>query len=178
VNLPAPPRLRAVPPPLPAPAAQQPLLNWKPVAFAGLVAVLLVAGVLAWAVQNPPDRRGPAIPAEEVRPTVAEVRDVEPAPAEPAEPVEPIMAVVVQGLPQTPGQQPVPAPVETRAPARVEPPVPAPAPLHLAAPACERFGTSVEFDPNPTRAAKRAAETQRLLVVLHISGNFEVSGFT
>jgi hypothetical protein len=46
------------------------------------------------------------------------------------------------------------------------------------APACEKFGTSVEFDRNPARAAKRAAESQRLLVVLHISGNFEDSGFT
>ena len=39
-------------------------------------------------------------------------------------------------------------------------------------------GTRVEFDPNPVHAAKRAAETQRLLVVLHLSGNFEDAAFT
>ena len=40
------------------------------------------------------------------------------------------------------------------------------------------FGTSVEFDPNPVRAAKQAAKIQKLLMVLHVSGNFEDAAFT
>ena len=43
---------------------------------------------------------------------------------------------------------------------------------------CATFGTSVEFDPNPARAAKQAARTQKLLMVLHVSGNFEDAAFT
>jgi hypothetical protein len=43
---------------------------------------------------------------------------------------------------------------------------------------CETLGTSVKFDAIPARAAKRAAKEQKLLMVLHVSGNFEESGFT
>ena len=43
---------------------------------------------------------------------------------------------------------------------------------------CDTLGTSVDFDANPKRAAKTAAKAQKLLMVLHVSGNFEESGFT
>jgi hypothetical protein len=43
---------------------------------------------------------------------------------------------------------------------------------------CDTLGTSVDFDANPARAAKRAVTAQKLLMVLHVSGNFEESGFT
>jgi len=40
------------------------------------------------------------------------------------------------------------------------------------------FGTSVEFVSTPTEAAKQAKKEQKLLFVLHVSGNFEDPRFT
>jgi hypothetical protein len=168
--MPAPPHLRAVRP-RSAPAVRPPLLNWKPVVLASVVAVLLVAGVLTWAVLNPTNRRAPADSTEEATLAAVEVSDAQPAP----EQTEPAQAEV----PVVPAQAEAPplAVVEKPALARVEPAI-VQALVEPAAPVCEKFGTSVEFDPNPERAARRAAESQRLLVILHISGNFEDSGFT
>jgi hypothetical protein len=171
VNLPAPPRSRAVPP-LSVPAARPALLNWKPVALASVVAVLLIAGVLTWAVLNPTHRRAQASSAEEATlAALAEVSDTQPAP----EQTEPAESAIPVGLAKP--DAPSPAPAEAAALARADATV-VPALVESAAPVCEKFGTSVEFDPNPERAARRAAESQRLLVILHISGNFEDSGFT
>jgi hypothetical protein len=44
--------------------------------------------------------------------------------------------------------------------------------------ACERFGTAVDFVANPNEAATLAGRDQKLLFVLHLSGNFEDSQFT
>jgi hypothetical protein len=45
-------------------------------------------------------------------------------------------------------------------------------------PARESFGTSIEFVSNPTDAARLARQENKLLFVLHISGNFEDDQFT
>lgn len=45
-------------------------------------------------------------------------------------------------------------------------------------PACQRFGTAVDFAASPAEAAVRAGKDQKLLFVLHISGNFDDSKFT
>jgi hypothetical protein len=45
-------------------------------------------------------------------------------------------------------------------------------------PAGELCGTAVAFAENPRKAARRAAEEDKLLLVLHISGHFEDPGFT
>ncbi len=39
-------------------------------------------------------------------------------------------------------------------------------------------GTNVKFLNNPALAARRAAKAEKLLFLLHISGNFEDAGFT
>ena len=45
-------------------------------------------------------------------------------------------------------------------------------------PACGSFGTSVEFVDTPREAAKKAKQEQKLVFVLHVSGNFEDPRFT
>jgi hypothetical protein len=43
---------------------------------------------------------------------------------------------------------------------------------------CGSFGTSVEFVDTPSAAAQRARKEQKLVFVLHVSGNFEDPRFT
>jgi len=43
---------------------------------------------------------------------------------------------------------------------------------------CGSFGTSVEFLDTPTQAARQAKKEQKLVFVLHVSGNFEDPRFT
>ena len=44
--------------------------------------------------------------------------------------------------------------------------------------ACDSHGTSVEFEETPTEAAQQAKKEEKLVFVLHVSGNFEDPGFT
>jgi len=43
---------------------------------------------------------------------------------------------------------------------------------------CGAFGTSVEFVDTPSAAAARAKKEEKLVFVLHVSGNFEDPRFT
>ena len=43
---------------------------------------------------------------------------------------------------------------------------------------CGEFGTSVHFEKTPSEAARRALKEEKLVFVLHVSGNFEDSKFT
>ena len=43
---------------------------------------------------------------------------------------------------------------------------------------CASFGTSVEFVSTPSAAAAQAKKEQKLVFVLHVSGNFEDPRFT
>lgn len=43
---------------------------------------------------------------------------------------------------------------------------------------CGTFGTSVEFYDTPSDAARAARKEQKLVFVLHVSGNFEDPRFT
>ena len=42
----------------------------------------------------------------------------------------------------------------------------------------EMFGTAIQFERNPTEAAKVATKEGKLLFLLHVSGNFEECDFT
>ena len=46
------------------------------------------------------------------------------------------------------------------------------------APTCGSFGTSVEFVETPKEAAQLAKKQEKLVFVLHVSGNFEDPRFT
>ena len=43
---------------------------------------------------------------------------------------------------------------------------------------CGDYGTSVTFAESPAAAAKQALLEEKLVFVLHVSGNFEASAFT
>jgi hypothetical protein len=43
---------------------------------------------------------------------------------------------------------------------------------------CGSFGTNVEFVDTPSEAATKAKKEQKLVFVLHVSGNFEDPRFT
>jgi len=43
---------------------------------------------------------------------------------------------------------------------------------------CGSFGTSVTFVKTPSQAAQQALQEQKLVFVLHVSGNFETPDFT
>ena len=52
-----------------------------------------------------------------------------------------------------------------------------PAPLK-AQQSCGNYGTSVDFVDSPATAARRALREEKLVFVLHVSGNFETSAYT
>ena len=43
---------------------------------------------------------------------------------------------------------------------------------------CGAYGTTVEFEKSPSDAAKRALKEEKLVMVLHVSGDFENPDFT
>ncbi len=43
---------------------------------------------------------------------------------------------------------------------------------------CGDYGTSVTFVESPSAAAKQALKEEKLVFVLHVSGNFEVADYT
>ncbi len=43
---------------------------------------------------------------------------------------------------------------------------------------CGDYGTNVHFEKTPSLAARRALKEEKLVCVLHVSGNFEDSEFT
>ena len=43
---------------------------------------------------------------------------------------------------------------------------------------CRTFGTHVEFVSTPSEAARQAKKDEKLVFVLHVSGNFENPRFT
>ena len=43
---------------------------------------------------------------------------------------------------------------------------------------CKQFGTTIRFHPGPVEAAAEAKAAKKMMMVLHISGNFEDPGFT
>jgi hypothetical protein len=47
-----------------------------------------------------------------------------------------------------------------------------------AAAVCESHGTAVNFVKSPREAARRAGQQEKLVFVLHVSGNFEDAEFT
>jgi len=51
-------------------------------------------------------------------------------------------------------------------------------PVEKKAESCGAFGTSVEFAESPSEAAKQAKKEEKLVFVLHVSGNFEDPRFT
>ncbi len=57
-------------------------------------------------------------------------------------------------------------------------PAPVPPPAKEKAETCGAFGTTVDFVDTPSEAARQAKKEEKLVFVLHVSGNFEDPRFT
>jgi hypothetical protein len=128
----------------------------EPAHFAPAPAVLAPA-------EAPAEVQVAMAPVEEIQPMAMP----EPAPAPIAEPVlpppqEPAQAVVVAAAPE---RKPEPA---IEAPAAPSKPAVCPA----------NIGTQITFVKDPPEAFKRAREENKLVFLIHLSGNFEDKEFT
>jgi len=170
-----PPR-RGKSPSRPAPsltlAAGRRIVAWSAVVF--FVAVLGLAISRASRSDDSPSEPPAAASAEPVRlaqappsallpqqgPLLASPPAVQPAPQPPAMPVP----VLEPPRPALPREEPPPAQAQPKS-----------APDSTPGGTC---GTRVKFLHSPVEASRRAAADQKLLLILHISGNFEDRGFT
>jgi hypothetical protein len=55
---------------------------------------------------------------------------------------------------------------------------PVPKPVEKTEGTCGDYGTTIEFEDSPKDAAVRAKKEEKLVFVLHVSGNFEDPRFT
>jgi hypothetical protein len=164
------------------------LVYWPAVAAAGTVALVLLTGLFVWVAVHPVaartvDNSAPQAilqPAPEP-PVVVEVTAVEPqTPESPPHKHTSVHRAAsghrtpAERAPEEPKKEApfAPAPEELKKEA-----APPPGP-RAARPAGENYGTSVLFLSNPEEAARLAREENKLLFVLHVSGNFEDSCFT
>ena len=159
-----------------------PLVNVPAVIAASAVGFTLIVSVLAWIVTHPVKASQPVEPSPELA-----VLASAPAPAVKAEtpapsPVAPAAFAPAAVTPVSHvNRQDVVLnrlPLIEEAPPPLPPPVREPA-AEAAAPANgETYGTNVLFLNNPAAAAEEARRDDKLLFVMHISGNFEDSCFT
>lgn len=175
------------PAPPPAAAPKPALVHWRPVVVVGGLALLLVGVLIAWLATHPPRRDSGATPPAVEVPAVA----IHPTPTPLAAPVvappRPVVSVVVAAAPVV-APPPVavkPAAADDLTPPEEDEPEPAPEPAKetAAAPPApdkrgETYGTRVLFLNSPAEAARTARKEEKLLFVLHVSGNFEESCFT
>lgn len=154
------------------------LVDWRVVAAAGLPVWAAVIGFVAWDKAHP--RADSATPAVVSLPTPAVTVPVAlPKPAEP-EAESPDSRVIVVPYP-------VPRPAKAARPARDVPfwlrdesgEPPALEPVNAGPDAgCRTYDTAVKFVKSPTEAMTRARREDKLVCVLHLSGNLEDDGFT
>ena len=156
------------------------LIHWPAVIGAAGLSLLFLAGVVAVAASG---GRSSPLPTAKTPITVDEAARVEALPAE--------LPVIVRAdekrdpAPQRPPVQPTPEPdvvdVKTAKPSTdegvqhpfVSAPLAPPTP-----PACEKHGTKIDFASNLQQAGRYAERENKLLFVLHLSGNFEDANFT
>jgi hypothetical protein len=145
------------------------LVHWPIVVSAVAVSFSLVVCILAWIVTHP--GKAPVGQLELERLIVVQT----PTPAPPI--ITPAINrverpdVLLPHVPPAPKPTP-PVPVAGRVMETTPPPLP------KARPKGETYGTSVLFLSNPAEAAEVAKNENKLLFVLHVSGNFEESCFT
>lgn len=94
--------------------------------------------------------------------------------------IPPPRAIVVRESPPTVVTVPVPVPVveETLVIAPGVPEFKLPDAEVMPADKCKQFGTKIRFHGTPVEAATEAKASKKMMMVLHISGNFEDPGFT
>jgi hypothetical protein len=189
--VPSQPPLLHLPPPLPTRFASQPppdrairpLVNVPVVIAASAVGFALIVSVLAWIVTHPVKASQPPEPATTpiVLAAAPEEKTETPAPVPVAPPafasaaITPVSHVNRQDvvLNRIPLIEEAPPPLPPPPRRETEPEAEAAAPANG-----ETYGTNVLFMNNPAAAAESARRDDKLLFVMHISGNFEDSCFT
>jgi hypothetical protein len=157
--------------PIPTPA-QQRLIYW-PAVFGAAISSLLLVGVMTatiWATGRPIARNETAVviamPAQGVDETASPLPALGDIPGEPE--LTPELPVVAAPIPTIrrvePAELPKVASVRPRAAS--------------ATPIKQTYGTQVSFFNNPDDAARQAARENKLLFMLHLSGNLEDDCFT
>jgi hypothetical protein len=153
------------------------LIYWPVVAMTAVPAVLFCIGMVGFAAHLPAHAATPqpvALTLEVAAPLPAPSAEETSTLAADASPdAVPVAEAPAASLPE-PSLEPLAAPT---APATVAA-TPPPPPQLAASRACETFGTSVEFVASPAEAYRRAKQNDKLVFLLHVSGNFEESGFT
>jgi len=140
-----------------------------------LTVVVALTSLVAYGV----NRRAPAIAVAPVRNDVAVTKPIAPVEAPAAiaeiEPAAPPPASVAAGpIFGVEAMQPQQIPA---APAVRQLANPAPA-AAKAAPVCSHYGTAVTFFENPPDAFRQAAKENKLVLMVHLSGNFDDPAFT
>jgi hypothetical protein len=143
------------------------IVDWRLVAAVGLPLWAFLIGFIV--------ARKPAPPV----PILAEAAALS-APAHPSEPTEPIPypreVVVRTEVVTVPVAVPIVAPAEPEAAAATE--FKLPLSEVLPADRCKTFDTKIRFHAGLPEAAEEAKLSKKMLLVLHISGNFDDPGFT
>lgn len=179
---------RYLPPPIIVPSAHwqipEPALPlWSKLALgSGLVLVLTLGLVLSFQMEFPSEPLSSAPAVVPITPptkgvAVATVPVIPDNPAEESKPAAP----VEESKPAAP-LPPDPVVAELPKESQGEAPAPKPAPPSVvvmpAAPPTNNFGTSVNFVATPRLAFRQAFQEDKLVFLLHVSGNFEESAFT
>ncbi len=164
------------------------VIDWRIVAAAGVPVWAAAVGLVVW--DKARHRLRPAEPAAvaaapapaEKAPAASPPAEARPAPAAPQPPPVVVVPVIVPDLarpaapvPNRPfwlrentAEEPVQEAGESAARDLGEQPVGG----------CKTFGTTVRFVKSPTEAMDRARAEDKLVYVLHLSGNLEDEGFT
>jgi hypothetical protein len=157
------------------------MIDWRLVAAVGLPLWAFLLGIVLARKPSPPTPP-PSEPPETaaIVPVPPELPPPAPAPALPVPPKSPevIVRTQVQPLPVV-----VPVPVASEPVTAAAPAAPAaeftlPASEIMPADRCKTFNTKLRFHPDLTTAAEEAKTSRKMLLVLHISGNFDDPGFT
>ncbi|HVS39954.1 MAG TPA: hypothetical protein VMS17_30630 [Gemmataceae bacterium] len=169
---------------------RQPLLYWRPVAWAAVAGLMLVGAVLLGLTMVPRRSAGsvhvaltkPPAPDPTTPPADA-TRSVHLLDLLPADPVP--TASHAAGVAPLADPSPNPPDASSRALEKHDPPpvsrapaAPSAAQTPPAAAMCQTFGTSVDFAVSPAAAEKQAAHDGKLVFLLHVSGDFEDDAFT
>jgi hypothetical protein len=148
------------------------LVDWRLVAAVGLPLWAFVFGVVV-AHRPAPPATAPA-PVE----VAAPARPPEPPPQAPVEAIPAPREVVVR-TEFRPVPIPVPVPVPTEPVAAVAPAeFKLPVSEVMPADRCKTFDTKIRFHAGLPEAAEEAKLSKKMLLVLHVSGNFDDPGFT
>jgi len=150
------------------------MIDWRLVAAVALPLWAFLLGVVVTRKPTPP--APPAVEPTEsaaVTPPAPEPPPQQPAPPLPAPEV--IVRTELQPLPVV-----IPVPVATEPVVAVAPAVEFKLPASEVMPAdrCKTFDTKLRFHPDIATAAEEARLSRKMLLVLHISGNFDDPGFT